>query len=348
MNIVENTKKVAVGLSGGVDSSVSAYLLKQEGYDVTGVYMQCWDPSYEGCTSDEDKKYAVETAAKLGIKIEILDFVKEYKEKVITYFYDEYSKGRTPNPDVMCNKEIKFGIFFDWAMKNGFDFVSTGHYARIQNIEGIYRLLRGVDQSKDQSYFLYRLNQEQLSKILFPVGGMLKSEIRKIAQEINLPTAKRPDSTGICFIGEVDIKDFLKKQIASKTGNVVLKNGEVIGTHEGAWYYTIGQRRGFNVKKYQGTPLYVISKDVNKNELVVGVEEDLYLTNFNVDDVHWIDNFNRDHISCDIRIRHLGEIVSGEINLPKVELHKPIFGIAPGQSAVFYENDVVLGGAIIQ
>lgn len=348
MNIVENTKKVAVGLSGGVDSSVSAYLLKQEGYDVTGVYMQCWDPSYEGCTSDEDKKYAVETAARLGIKIEILDFVKDYKEKVISYFYDEYSKGRTPNPDVMCNKEIKFGIFFDWAMKKGFDFVSTGHYARIQNIEGIYRLLRGVDQTKDQSYFLYRLNQEQLSKILFPVGGMLKSEIRKIAQEINLPTAKRPDSTGICFIGEVDIKDFLKKQIAPKTGNVVLKTGEVIGTHEGAWYYTIGQRRGFNVKKYQGTPLYVISKDVTKNELVVGVEEDLYLKNFNVTDVHWIDNVARDHIECAIRIRHLGEIVNGEINLPKVDLNKPVFGIAPGQSAVFYDNEVVLGGAIIQ
>jgi len=347
-------KKVAIGLSGGVDSSVSAYLLKEQGYDVVGVYMHCWNPDEPGCTSSEDKKYAIETAAKLGIKIEILDFIKEYKDKVISYFYDEYSKGRTPNPDVMCNKEIKFGMFFDWAMARGFDYVATGHYARITNNGNTYSLLKGVDPLKDQSYFLYRLNQDQLAKILFPVGGMLKTEIRRIAEEIHLPTAKRPDSTGICFIGEVDIKEFLKKQIASKTGNVVLKTGEVIGTHEGAWYYTIGQRRGFNVTKYQGTPLYIISKNVEKNELVVGVEEDLYVKEFEVEDIHWTDGKTRNIDSkegtfkCGVRIRHLGEVFDAYVDLPKITLDKAAFGIAPGQSAVFYDGDVLLGGAIIK
>jgi len=341
-------KKVAIGLSGGVDSSVSALLLKNQGYEVTGVYMQCWDFPKEGCASNEDKMYAVQTAAKLGIKIEILNFISEYKDRVITYFYDEYRSGRTPNPDIMCNKEIKFGIFYDWALSHGFDYVATGHYARIEEKEGMYTLLKGVDASKDQSYFLYRLNQSQLSKILFPVGGMLKKDIRKIALDSSLPSAKRPDSTGICFIGEVDIKKFLKQQISPKEGNVVLKTGEVIGTHEGVWFYTVGQRRGFTVTKYQGSPLYVLGKNIEKNELIVGVEEDTYVKDFSVLDVHWVDGINRDNITCGVRIRHLGDIYEGSISLPNVSLSTPAFGIAPGQSAVFYDGAIVLGGGIIQ
>ena len=348
MKDTSKNKRVAVGLSGGVDSSVSAYLLKKQGYDVVGVYMQCWDFPEEGCASNEDKMYAVQSAAKLGIKIESLNFIKEYKERVISYFYEEYSKGRTPNPDVMCNKEIKFGLFFKWALDNGFDYVATGHYARVEDVEGEFRLLKGVDPTKDQSYFLYNLTQEQLCKVLFPIGGMLKKDIRKIAKDIDLPTANRPDSTGICFIGEVDIKKFLMKKISPKTGNVILKNGEIIGTHEGVWFYTIGQRRGFTVTKYQGNPMYVIGKDVEKNELIVGTEEETYVKEFSIENVHWIDNLGKDSFRCGVRIRHLGEIYPGDVKLPHISLDKPAFGVASGQSAVLYDGDVVLGGGIIQ
>jgi len=348
VNNLAKNKKVAVGLSGGVDSSVSAYLLKEQGYDVIGIYMQCWDYPEEGCASNEDKMYAVQTAAKLGIKIETLNFIKEYKERVISYFYDEYRKGRTPNPDVMCNKEIKFGLFYEWALKQGFDYVATGHYARIEEDNGVYRLMRGIDSSKDQSYFLYRLNQEQLSKILFPVGNMLKKDVRATAARIELPTATRPDSTGICFVGEVNIREFLEEQITPKEGNVVLKDGTIIGTHEGVWFYTIGQRRGFTITKYQGTPLYVIGKNIDKNELIVGVEEDTYVSRFYVDALHWIVSPVDKEFTCGVRIRHLGEIYVGSLRLPEVYLSKPAFGVAPGQSAVFYEGDAVLGGGIIQ
>jgi tRNA-specific 2-thiouridylase len=219
-------KKVAVGLSGGVDSSVSAHLLLQAGYDVVGVHMKCWDSKGDGCTADQDRADAVEVASKLGIEFRALDYVKEYNERVISYFYAEYEAGRTPNPDVMCNKEIKFGLFFDWAMQNGFDFVATGHYAQVrQNAGGVYELLRGVDDSKDQSYFLYLLDQERLSKVLFPVGHLPKKEVRLLAEALGLKTAAKPDSVGICFVGEVDIKEFLKKHIAAKVGVVRTLNG---------------------------------------------------------------------------------------------------------------------------
>jgi tRNA-uridine 2-sulfurtransferase len=347
-------KKVAVGLSGGVDSSVAAHLLKKQGYEVVGVYIQCWEEGF-GCRSDEDRAYAVQTAAKLGIKIEQLDFIKEYKEKVVSYFYSEYKAGRTPNPDVLCNKEIKFGMFFEWAMKEGFDYVATGHYARVDRV----KLLRGVDDGKDQSYFLYLLTPEVLEKTLFPIGGMKKEEIRKIARKLNLPAKDRPDSTGICFIGEVDIKGFLGEKIKPKKGKVLDSDGEVIGEHEGAWFYTIGQRRGFTVKKYQGKPLFVVSKDVSENILVVGDREDALAAEFDVGNMHWIGGARERsgpggvEFKCLVRIRHLGELHeavvtdSGEGEL-HVSLEKPVFGVAPGQSAVFYKGEEVLGGGIIQ
>ena len=348
MNDLAKRKKVAVGLSGGVDSSVSAYLLQQQGYEVTAVFMKCWDMKLDGCAADEDKMYAVQSAAKLGIKIEVLDFVKEYNEKVISYFYSEYSAGRTPNPDVMCNKEIKFGIFLKWAMDNGFDYIVTGHYARVKEENGTYSLLKGVDASKDQSYFLYNLDQASLSKVLFPIGDMKKKQVREIATEIGLPTAARPDSTGICFIGEVNIKEFLKQRVEGKSGNVLLSSGEVIGTHEGIWFYTIGQRHGFTVSKYQGKPLYIIDKNVEKNELIVGEEKDCYIKEFELESVHWVGNAKQGDFSCDVRVRHLGQMNDANVSLPKVVLDKPAFGIASGQSAVFYEGDVLLGGGIIK
>jgi len=341
-------KKVAVGLSGGVDSSVSALLLLQKGYDVTGIYMQCWDTNFDGCTSDEDKKYAVETATKLGIKIIFLDYINEYKEKVISYFYNEYKNGRTPNPDIMCNKEIKFGLFYDWAIKNGYDYVATGHYAQIEQQNNEYYLLKGVDITKDQSYFLYNLNQDQLSKILFPVGGMLKSQIREIAKNAKLPSATKPDSMGICFIGEVNIKDFLNKQLPIKQGPVVLQDNTQIGQHFGAWFYTVGQRKGFSINKYQGTPLYVIKKDVDKNILVVGTKDKLYFDNFEIEPAYFIKKSKINNFSCTVRVRHLGILYKAKVNNLKVTLNKKIFGIASGQSAVFYKNNRVIGGAIIK
>ena len=343
---------MALGMSGGVDSSVAAYLLLKQGYDVTGVFMQCWDAKADGCKADEDRTFAVKTAAKLGIPFDTLDFRKEYNEKVMKYFYDEYRAGRTPNPDVMCNKEIKFGLFFDWAMKNDFDFVSTGHYARIRKkLDGSFDLLKGKDITKDQSYFLYLLGQKQLSKTLFPVGDMAKKELRKLADKLDLPSAKRPDSMGICFIGEVDVKDFLKKRIKEKIGEVVDINGEIIGTHEGVWFYTIGQRHGFKVNKYFGYPLYVVSKDVENNRLVVGKETDAVTKEFTVLNPHW--TFNKlKSMACAVRIRHLGGLHEARLTVGggnvKVVLNEPIFAVASGQSAVFYKRNVVLGGGTIR
>lgn len=345
-------QKVAVGLSGGVDSAVVAYLLKQQGFDVTGVYMQCWESKADGCVADEDRMDAVKVASKLKIPFKHLHFEKEYKEKVITHFYNEYRAGRTPNPDVWCNKEIKFGMFLDWAMKKGFDFVATGHYAKVFEKDGIYFLEAGEDKGKDQSYFLYLLNQEQLSKAIFPLGEMKKDKVRELAKEVGFHNAYKKDSVGICFVGEVDIKEFLQKEIKFNSGNVVKTDGEIIGKHDGAVYYTIGQRHGFTVSKYQGIPMYVIAKDVEKNELVVGPIREGLRGDFEVEEVHWINEpFEGD---AKVRIRHLGELlpaklaVSHDGNSVNISLVDPAFGVAPGQSAVFYKDNLVLGGGTIR
>jgi tRNA-uridine 2-sulfurtransferase len=350
--IADNKKlKIAVGMSGGVDSSVAAYLLKEQGYDVTGVYMQCWNSRADGCKADEDRSDAVAVASKLCLKFETLNFIKEYKEKVIEYFYKEYEAGRTPNPDVMCNKEIKFGMFLQWALKNGYDKVATGHYARVEKIGDSYKLLKGLDESKDQSYFLYLLNQEQLSKTLFPVGEMRKKDLRILANKAGLPTFNKPDSVGICFIGEVDIREFLKKRLKEKQGNVVNKDGEVLGSHDGIQFYTIGQRHGFKLIKYVGLPMYVVGKNVERNELVVGFVGDANKDKFEATDLHWIGGVPETRFTCDIRIRHLGELHEANVALNQtvafVELKDPVFGVAPGQSVVFYIGDVLIGGGII-
>ncbi len=358
-------KKVAVGLSGGVDSSVAALLLKEQGYDVTGVYLKCYEKDGVGCESDKDRVSAVTVCSHLGIKFEYLNYVKEYSQRVIDYFFDEYRKGRTPNPDIICNTDIKFGLFLDWAMHKGFDYIATGHYARVvggddakENAEGMVRLLKGKDDSKDQSYFLYRLNQKQLSRVLFPLGDLTKDEVRKIAKKAGLSTFDKPDSQGICFIGEVDIKEFLKQRIEPKKGKVFHVDGSEIGEHEGAWFYTIGQRHGFEVKKYYGLPLYVAAKDVENNRLTVGFAKDVLKKEFVIGELHWISGEEPTELAknkplpCQMRIRHLGNI--HEANLTKcdggvinVEMEEPSFGVAPGQSAVVYQGDVVLGGGII-
>lgn len=377
----ENKKiKIAIGLSGGVDSSVTALLLKQKGYDLTGVYIQCWDEKADGCTAEEDRASAVAVATKLEIPFRHLNFVKDYKEKVISYFYDEYKKGRTPNPDIVCNTDIKFGMFLDWAIENGFDYVATGHYARLSGCDAAagedlllcshaltavkdspsqqktshYHLLHGKDAGKDQSYFLYRLTQDQLSKSVFPLGNLEKSRVRELAKEAGLPTAHRPDSQGICFIGKVDVKEFLKKQIDIKEGDLLFKDGRIVGTHDGAWFYTIGQRHGFRVNEYFGLPLYVMDKDVSNNTVVVGYADDVNKSEFEVSQMHWIVDQPEDtEFDCLVRIRHLGKlhkakVIKVEEDVYKVEMESKTFGIAPGQSAVFYYGDVVLGGGIIK
>lgn len=363
--------KVAVGLSGGVDSSVSAALLVQAGYDVTGIFLECWRAP--GCRVDEDRKDAMDVALALGIPFKILDFKKAYKERVVDYFYREYEAGRTPNPDTMCNKEIKFGLFYDWALENGFDYVATGHYAQLSQEPEIknqdhaagfehHQLLRGVDENKDQTYFLYLLRQEQLAHIMFPIGHLTKPEVRKIAVDLNLKVAKKPDSVGICFIGDINVRKFLEERIAPCKGEVVNLSGDVIGEHDGVWFYTIGQRHGFTIHgKYKSStgewkhsipPLYVIGKDAEKNRLVVGFGLDAFRKSFLVKDMHWISDASelaKNQLS--VRIRHRGVLTSCTLSAEgdgySVELMDPLKGVAAGQVAVFYDGNVCLGGGII-
>ena len=347
-------KKVAVGLSGGVDSAVSAVLLKRAGFDVVAVNMKCWsNADGSECEADKDRKIAVQVAEKIGIPIKIWDFEKEYREKVIKYFFSEIKKGRTPNPDIICNKEIKFEMFLNKALSElGVDYIATGHYARIISENNSYKLLKGVDVTKDQSYFLYALNQHQLSKTLFPVGHLTKKEVRELAEEFQLPNKNKKDSVGICFIGEVDITEFLKKHISEKIGVVKNIKGEVIGEHIGVWFYTIGQRHGFTINTYQGKPLFVVRKDVENNELIVGDAIDTDCNQFEIEDTCFVFKGAKELLEkgdVDVRIRHLGRLTASRVSNNIVKSLKGNFhGVASGQSAVFYDDDIVLGGAVIK
>ena len=268
------TKTVVVGLSGGVDSAVSAYLLKQQGYEVIGLFMKNWedDDDSEYCSSRQDLIDATAVADVIGIDIEAVNFAKEYKDRVFAEFLSEYSAGRTPNPDVLCNSEIKFKAFLDHAIRLGADKIATGHYARVRERDGLFELLKGVDNTKDQSYFLNRLNQYQLSKAMFPVGDMCKTEVRRIAEEIGLPNAKKKDSTGICFIGERPFREFLHRYLANKPGPIKTPDGRIVGEHIGLSYYTLGQRKGIGVggsKFGNGEPWFVARKDIPNNTLYI-------------------------------------------------------------------------------
>lgn len=336
-------KKVVVGLSGGVDSSVAAALLLEQGYQVDAVYLECYNEP--GCRTDQDKADALKVAIQLEIRFQILDFRKEYKEKVIEYFYREYEAGRTPNPDVMCNKEIKFGIFYEWAISQGYDFVATGHYCRIKD----GRLRRARDEGKDQLYFLWQIPQDHLKNILFPLGEMLKTEVRVKAKEVGLITARKPDSMGICFIGDVNVNKLLRERLGKKPGKVIYK-GEVVGTHNGLWFSTIGSRGGWEIdpkcQKPDMGPLYVIGKDTDKNQLLVGSREETMKRTFKIQDSGFK---SQEGDKLWVRIRNLGELVAvDKIEDGMVTLQDKIFGVAGGQSAVFYGSDGVLaGGSII-
>jgi len=350
-------KKVALGMSGGVDSSVSLSLLKEQGYDVTGVFLECWRAP--GCRAEEDRKDALAVALQQDIPFKVLDFKDAYKEKVVEYFFREYEAGRTPNPDVLCNKEIKFGLFYDWAMKEGFDYVATGHYA--QSMDG--KLVQSKDTWKDQTYFLYRLRGDQLPHILFPIGHLEKQEVRTLAKEKNIPVATKPDSQGICFIGEINVHNFLKERLGERPGDVVDTKGRKIGEHKGLWFYTIGQRHGFDnsfslpkeegIDKHAIPPFYVIAKDGKKNELIVGFGAETYRDAFEIEDIHWINEVpTSEEKNLTVRIRHTGKLLPctletiGDTKL-RVVLENAVQGVASGQSAVFYLKGVCLGGGVI-
>lgn len=381
-----NRRKVAVGLSGGVDSAVSALLLKKAGFDVVGVHLYCWPPKSEiekdgitreewikknGCRADEDRNFALKTALELSIPFKVLDFSEEYNQKVIKYFYDEYEAGRTPNPDVMCNSEIKFGLFLEWALKNGFDYIATGHYAKNlcdnylsdldDGLPHFCHLVIPEDKHKDQTYFLWKLTQKELKHVLFPLGELKKDEVRRIAEEARLTVAKRKDSQGICFVGNVEARDFLARRLKEKPGMVVNKEGEVIGSHDGVWFYTIGQRGGWEmtpkaqreyVKNGETPVFYVIGKDANENKLVVGLASQAMEDQFEVREINKISKTKWDFNNLKVRIRHGGELVPSRVKdengVFTVILDKPLRGIASGQSAVFYSvDDECLGGGII-
>jgi tRNA-specific 2-thiouridylase len=349
-------KKVFIGMSGGVDSSVSAALLKKAGYDVTGVFIKVWQPDWINCTWKEDRLDAMRVAAQLEIPFVTLDLEKEYKEEVVDYMIREYKLGRTPNPDVMCNRYVKFGGFFSWVMKQGADFVATGHYAQIaKNDKGLYELRAGDDANKDQSYFLWTLTQDQLSKTLFPVGNIEKPEARKLAAKFKLPTALKKDSQGLCFIGKIDVKEFLSHYIDLKKGNVLNEKGEIIGEHDGAFFYTIGERHGFTITKKtpNDEPHYVISKNIEENTITVSYKLEGNLPNastkVSLRDINW--NQGVTPVGNDLYARSryrepLQRVV--KINEKFVIFEKAQSTLSPGQSLVVYDGSTCLGGGIIE
>lgn len=355
--------RVVVGMSGGVDSSVSALLLKEQGYDVVGVFMKNWDDTDDSgvCTATEDFEDVKRVADKIGIPYYSINFEKEYWNKVFEYFLSEYKRGRTPNPDIMCNKEIKFKSFLDFAMKLDADYIAMGHYAKtVTDENGVVHMMRPKDGNKDQTYFLSQVTQEQLKKAIFPLADLSKPQVRMIAEQAGLATAKKKDSTGICFIGERNFKNFLSEFLPAMGGNIVTSDGRIVGKHSGLMYYTIGQRSGLGLGGNQSScaPWFVVGKNLQKNELIVeqGYDSELlYASSLDASEVSFFTGLpsNDTTIHCTAKFRYRQPDVAVTMNYNKanntvhVEFDELARAVTPGQAIVFYDGEECLGGAII-
>ncbi len=360
-------KTVIIGMSGGVDSSVSALLLQQQGYHVEGLFMKNWDEDdgTEYCTAKEDLADAQAVADKIGMKLHTANFASEYWDNVFEHFLEEYKAGRTPNPDILCNKEIKFKAFLDYAIHLGADYIATGHYVRNQVIQqndgaetGV--LFKGLDANKDQSYFLHAVGGEQIAKTLFPVGELEKPAVREIAEKYDLITAGKKDSTGICFIGERRFKDFLEQYIPAQPGNIITDTGDVIAKHNGLMFHTIGQRQGLGIgglANYSEDPWYVLEKDLNNNQLIVGQGKNhplLFTDSLTTAEIDWVSGQAPQlPFQCKAKVRYRQDDQNCTIESDKhgrltVTFSKPQRAVTPGQSIVFYDNDICLGGGVIE
>lgn len=353
--------RVVVGMSGGVDSSVAALLLRQQSHRVSGVFMKNWeetDPRFP-CTATEDARDALNVCEQLGIELDTIDFVREYWNRVFEYFLAEHRLGRTPNPDILCNKEIKFKSFLQHALNQGADFIATGHYARVRKVDGEYQLLKARDGGKDQTYFLYTLGQKQLARTLFPVGELQKSEVRTIAAQAGLINAAKKDSTGICFIGERDFSQFLSRYLPAQRGDILSENGELLGHHQGLMYYTFGQRKGLGIggrSNAEESPWYVAGKNVAHNTLLVVQGHDhplLFSRGLIARDMHWISGRAPSlPLVCQAKTRYRQADQTCTIDDNGNGRHRVSFGqaqraVTPGQSIVFYLGEQCLGGAVI-
>jgi tRNA-specific 2-thiouridylase len=352
--MVKNSSiKVFVGMSGGVDSSVTAALLKEQGYEVTGVYMKNWSQDLPGfqCPWKEDYQDAKRVAVQLDIPFKMYDFETEYRQRVVDYMLDGYKAGITPNPDIMCNQEIKFKLFLDTALADGADMIATGHYARIHD----GKLLVGQDDNKDQSYFLYRVTEDALKHSLMPIGDLEKPAVRRLAKKLGLATAEKKDSQGICFVGKVGIREFLEQFVETEPGNIIDQSGHLVGEHDGALFYTIGQRHGLNVGG--GLPYYVVGKDMAKNEVYVTTnidDERLWKTELSLTNIHWINGAPDLGKKYQVRTRYRAPLTGatlhsedGPLNGVTAVLDEAVRAVTPGQSAVFYDGDRCLGGGIV-
>ena len=357
---MEKAKKVVVGISGGVDSSVTALLLKNAGFDVQGIFMKNWTnsaPNIE-CTTEADFKDAEEVCDQIGIPLHMANFSSDYWDKVFKRFLSDHHEGLTPNPDILCNKEIKFRAFLDYCMEIGADYIATGHYAKISSKDGTTKLLRGMDTKKDQSYFLHQVTGEDLSKTIFPLGDLTKEEVRKIATDNNLITSTKKDSVGICFIGKNNYNNFISNFLGKKPGKICDEAGIVLGEHDGLMYFTLGQRQGIGLGGVKGRDQdswYVAHKDLKTNELSVvqGAEHPLlYSDGCYVDDIHWINDFTEETFDCYVQIRYQSPAIKAQVTKAKkgykIIFEKQVLAVTPGQSAVIYKDNECLGGSVIR